>query len=121
MLKYSLFHTWVLQEERTLNFRVGISKHILTTLGKVNYIELPKVGGYIEKGSSLVILETSKSAVEVYSPITGKVLQINTVLENSTESFNQDPEGLGWLCLISTTEQNIIEANLLSSKEYHEL
>lgn len=121
MLKYSLFHTWVLQEEETLNYKVGLSSYMLATLGKVNYIGLPKIGEDVEKGAPLFILETSKSAIEVSSPISGKVIKINSILEVSTELFNKDPEGLGWLCMLSSTKDDIINANLLSFEEYHNL
>lgn len=121
MLKYSLFHTWVLQEKGTLNFKVGLSSHIVSTLGKINYVGLPSLGDNVGKGSVLFILETSKSAIEAYVPISGKILQINRVLESSTELLNQDPEGLGWVCLMSSTENDIIDAQLIDYKEYHEL
>lgn len=121
MLKYSLFHTWVLQEKGTFNFKVGLSNHIVSTLGKISYIGLPNVGDDVRKGSVLFILETSKSAIEAYSPISGKILQINRVLESSTELLNQDPEGLGWVCLISSTENDVTDAQLISYEEYHEL
>ncbi len=121
MLKYSLFHTWVLQEEETSNYKVGLSSYMLATLGRVDYIGLPKVGEYVEKGTSLVILETSKSAVEISSPISGKIIRINSILEVSTELFNKDPEGLGWLCALSSTKDDIVNANLLSFEEYRKL
>lgn len=121
MLKYSLFHTWVLEEKGTLNFKVGLTNHIISNLGKINYIGLPEIGEDVVKGAILFILETSKSAIEAYSPISGTVLKINTILEDSVDLLNQDPEGLGWICLMSSTESDIRNAKLLSYKEYYEL
>ncbi|MCR3906597.1 MAG: glycine cleavage system protein GcvH [Tenericutes bacterium] len=113
-LLYSPSHEWVKVEGNTAY--VGISDHAQESLGAVVFIELPKVGATIKKGETFGAVESVKAASDLYLPVTGKVLEVNTALEDAPESVNDDPYG-SWILKIELSDDSELE-DLLSGKEY---
>lgn len=75
---------------------VGITDFAQKALGDVVYVELPKVGDTVEKGGQAGVVESVKSASEIYSPVSGEIVEINEALANDPAQVNSDPEGAAW-------------------------
>ena len=75
---------------------VGLSEHAQETLGDIVYVELPKVGAKLDKKAQAGVVESVKSASELYSPVSGEVIEINDALSGDPAQINQDPLGNGW-------------------------
>ncbi len=88
-------HEWVKRDNNIVT--VGITKKASEEIGEIVYIELPKVGQKIKKGEEVVILESTKAAIDSYAPIDGTVIEVNEKLKNKPELVNYDPEKEGWL------------------------
>lgn len=92
--RYSEEHEWALVTDGAI--RVGITDYAQDALGDVVFVELPEVGREVEQGESLAEVESTKSVADVYAPIAGTVVTVNTVLVDTPELINQDPYGEGW-------------------------
>jgi glycine cleavage system H protein len=75
---------------------VGVSNYAQEQLGDVVYVELPKVGAKVTKGGQIGVVESVKSASEVYSPVSGEVVEVNAALSDTPALVNEDPMGRGW-------------------------
>ena len=96
--RYTREHEWALVEGRRV--RVGITDYAQEQLGDVVFVGLPEVGSAVEGGKPLGEVESTKSVSDVYSPISGTVVEKNEAVEASPEKVNSDPYGEGWLVLI---------------------
>jgi len=94
-MKFSQTHEWVKVEGE--NATVGISDYAQKELGEIVYVELPTIGHVVSAGDEVVVLESTKSAVDIYTPISGKILAINEELRSSPEIINNSPQAKGWL------------------------
>lgn len=94
-MKYADTHEWVEVTEGIGT--VGISAYAQNELGEIVYVELPKVGKKVKKGEEAAVLESTKAAADVYSPVSGTILEINIALNEHPEWIVQSPEGQGWL------------------------
>ncbi|MDY0294231.1 MAG: glycine cleavage system protein GcvH [Acholeplasmataceae bacterium] len=113
-LLYSPSHEWVKVEG---NFAwVGISDHAQHALGSVVFIELPKVGQTFKKGDALGAVESVKAASDVYTPVSGKVLEVNNALEDAPELLNDDPYG-SWMIKVELSDVSELEG-LLNKEAY---
>jgi glycine cleavage system H protein len=92
MIKYAETHEWIDDKGR-----VGISKKAREELGEIVYIELPKVGQTVRAGEEIAVLESTKAAVDLYSPVSGKITAINEKVKENPSLLNQSPEGEGYL------------------------
>ncbi len=101
--KYTKDHEWVEIQNNTAT--IGISQHAADALGELVYIELPKVGTKFNKGDAAIVVESSKSASDVYTPVSGEVLEVNDTLVANPENVNNEPYGKGWL--IKVKAENI--------------
>ena len=111
--RYSREHEWAKEDgERVL---VGITDFAQEQLGDVVYVGLPEAGTEVEAGKPLGEVESTKSVSDVYSPVTGAVVEKNAAVEKSPELVNQDPYGEGWLVAI---EPSAALEGLLSAEEY---
>ena len=117
-MKYTNTHEWVNLEDNIAT--VGISNYAQQELGDVVYIEFPKVGDKLAKDEVACVIESTKAAVDIASPLTGKVCQINDRLKQEPLAVNSDPEGEGWLYKVEIHDQNE-HAALLSLEEYNKL
>ena len=111
--KYTRDHEWVLVEGK--NARIGISDHAQDALGDIVFVELPVVGETISAGASFAVVESVKAASEIYTPVSGKVVEVNDALENQPERINADPYG-AFIAVIEIAELD--EASLMDADAY---
>jgi glycine cleavage system H protein len=117
-LKYTDTHEWVKITGDTAI--IGITDHAQSELTDIVYVELPKVGKQINKGDELCVVESVKSVSEIYSPISGKIANINRNLEDVPETVNESPYDEGWLVEIEISEKSEID-ELLDADSYKNL
>jgi len=96
---------------------VGITDHAQSELGDIVYVDLPKIGAQIEKGKSLGSVESVKAVSDIYSPVSGEVIEVNELLTSKPEKLNEDPHGSAWLIKLRMTDPDEIK-NLLTSQDY---
>ncbi len=117
-LKYASSHEWArLEEDGTVT--VGISDHAQEALGDVVFVEMPDVGDDVDAGGEAGVVESVKAASDIYSPVSGEVVAINEVLEDSPETINEDAYGDGWMFRVKPTDTAELE-NLLDADAYQE-
>lgn len=118
-LRYSAEHQWVrLQEDGTA--QIGITDTAQNALGDIVFIELPAVGATFAAGEQAALVESVKSASDVYCPIAGEVMAVNGVLDGSPETVNESPYDAGWFFIIRPTQVQDIET-LLTADQYRAL
>jgi glycine cleavage system H protein len=105
---YTDDHEWV-RVEGDIGV-VGISKYAAEQLGDVVFVELPEIGKAVEKGKEAAVVESVKAASEIYAPVTGEVVEVNTALGEAPETLNEDPEGAGWIMKIKLSDKAEIAA-----------
>jgi len=117
-LAFAPTHEWVndLGDGTAL---VGISDQAQELLGDMVYIELPTVGDIFDSGDDVAVAESVKAASDIYSPVSGEILEVNEALENTPEIINNDAYVEGWLYKIKLSEPNELN-NLLSYNGYVE-
>jgi glycine cleavage system H protein len=118
-LRYTKEHEWV-KETQDGNFRIGITDFAQSALGDIVYIQLPKLGEVIVQGKVCGEVESTKSVSEIYAPITGKIVTVNTNLDTSPETLNTDPYGAGWIIEVEVSDKDQLHF-LLSSSDYQSL
>lgn len=101
-LVYTKEHEWLRKEEDG-SVTVGITDHAQESLGDLVFVELPEVGQDLETGGEMAVVESVKAASDVYAPVGGSVLEVNSELENEPEKINADPYGDGWIVRIQPT------------------
>ena len=115
-LKYAASHEWVrLEGDGTAV--IGITDPAQAALGDVVYVELPEEGADIDAGAGVAVVESVKAASDIYSPVTGAVIEINPVLEEQPEVINQSPYADGWLFRVKLSSHNELD-DMLDSDEY---
>ena len=118
-LKYTKDHEWIrLEGDRA---RVGITDYAQDSLHEVVYADLPKVGRTLSRGESFGTVESVKAVSEIYSPVSGEVLETNPKLADSPELINQQPYGEGWLIMMKLSKLKEETGSLMPAKEYGEL
>ena len=113
--KYTDSHEWVLLEGNTAT--IGITDHAQELLGDLVYVELPEVGVDVAAGDEAGVVESVKAASDVYSPVTGKIVEINESLEGSPELVNANPYTEGWLYRVEISDASEVEA-MMSAEAY---
>ena len=115
-LKYAASHEWIrLEGDGTAV--IGITDHAQAALGDVVYVELPEEGADIDAGAEVAVVESVKAASDIYSPVTGAVIEINPVLEEQPEAINQSPYVDGWLFRVKLSNHNELD-DMLDRDEY---
>jgi len=114
-LQYTKEHEWIKVEGDTAT--IGITKYAADALGEIVYVDLPKVGSATTYMKICGEIESTKSVGELYAPMDGEVVEVNSALSNSPDAINSDPFGEGWLVKIRYTQL----PELLSSTEYDAL
>jgi glycine cleavage system H protein len=114
-LRYTKEHEWTRAEGGIAV--VGITDHAQNELGDIVYVDLPKVGAQVELGKSLGSVESVKAVSDIYSPVSGEVIEVNETLSQSPEKLNQDPHGAAWLVKIRMSVPDQLK-NLLSAADY---
>jgi len=118
-LRYTKEHEWV-EQTSDGKFRVGITDFAQAALGDIVYIQLPKVGENIAQGKVCGEVESTKSVSEIYAPLTGKIVLVNTELDATPEILNSDPYGAGWIIEVEASESTQLDS-LLSPTDYQSL
>ncbi len=115
-LRYSKTHEWVRQEnDGTLT--IGITDHAQGLLGDLVFVETPEVGSNYETGEDCAVVESVKAASDVYAPLAGKIVQVNTALADKPEIINSDPYGAGWLYKLKPEQPGELD-ELLNAAAY---
>ena len=119
MVKEGLFYTkdheWAKIDGDTAT--MGITHYAQEQLGEITFVELPEIGEDTEQKGELAVVESSKAASDVYSPVTGKVTEVNSDLESAPEKINEDCYDSGWICTLKITDKKTID-NLMDAKQY---
>ena len=113
--KFSKKHEWVAIEGEIAT--VGITKHATEMLGDIVFVELPEVGKSLEKESQAALVESTKAASDVFSPISGEITEGNKSIVDAPESVNLDPEGASWFFKIKIKDKSELDS-LMSKAEY---
>ena len=114
-LKYTETHEWLKVEGNKA--KVGITDHAQSELTDIVFVELPAAGKKIKKGEELCIVESVKSVSEIYSPVSGKILEVNKKLEDAPEIVNKDPYDDGWLVEMEIADNKELD-KLLDAESY---
>ena len=118
-MRYTKEHEWV-QQTSEGKYRVGITDFAQAALGDIVYIQLPKVGERVLQGKVCGEVESTKSVSEIYAPLSGTILSVNSELDAAPEILNSDPYGAGWIIEVEISEQSQLDS-LLSSADYQAL
>jgi glycine cleavage system H protein len=114
-LKYTEQHEWVRVEGNEAT--VGITYFAQDQLGAIVGVGLPDEGIDVEKGSELADLDSMKTADQIFAPISGKIVKVNTALDTQPELLNDDPYGDGWVVVIEMSDVSELD-DLMSAEEY---
>ncbi len=113
--KFSKKHEWVSIEGDLAT--VGITKHATELLGDIVFAEVPEAGKSVEKESQTAVVESTKAASDVYSPISGEITEGNKSIVEDPSSINSDPEGAGWFFKLKIKDKGEFQS-LMSKEEY---
>lgn len=117
-LLYTEEHEWLRQEEDG-TVTIGITDHAQSALGDLVYVELPEVGAELDAGDEMAVVESVKAASDVYAPVGGTVLAVNTDLADDPEKINSDPYGDGWIVRMQPVD--LANSNTMDPNAYQEL
>ena len=117
-LRYTRDHEWVRDEGGGVA-SVGITDHAQTLLGDLVFVELPELGTKLETGAESAVVESVKAASDVYSPVTGKVVEVNEQLADSPELINQSPYGDGWIYKVRLADPDELD-EMMDEAAYRE-
>ena len=117
-LKYAKSHEWVRGEADTAT--IGITDHAQAELGDIVYLELPEAGRMLARDEIFGTVESVKAVSDLYSPVSGEVVEANTTIGDATETVNEDPFGAGWMIKIRMANSAELES-LLSAADYDRL
>ena len=117
-LRYSTEHEWVAVDG--VRARIGITDYAQDALGDVVYVDLPDVGLAVMARSTCAEVESTKSVSEIYSPLTGVVIEVNQELEDAPELINREPYGSGWIFAVEMSVTAELDA-LLDAAAYRTL
>ncbi|HEY9133932.1 MAG TPA: glycine cleavage system protein GcvH [Dyella sp.] len=118
-LKFLKSHEWARVEDDGL-VRVGISDHAQSQLGDLVYVELPELGSQVKAGEGAAVVESVKAASDIYSPVSGEVVEVNEELNDSPETINEDAFGKGWIFAVRISDREELD-KLLSADDYAEV
>lgn len=118
-LRFLKSHEWA-RVEGSGRVTVGISDHAQGLLGDLVYVELPSIGDRVEAGTAAAVVESVKAASDVYSPLTGTVVEVNSDLADKPETINEDAYGEGWIFVMEIEEPDQLN-DLLAPDDYAEL
>lgn len=117
-LRYTESHEWIRVEDDNL-ITVGITDHAQSELGDLVFVELPEVGSDLEQGDEAGVVESVKTASDIYAPVSGKIVAINELLEDAPETINSDAFGDGWIFQLEMSDITELDG-LLSAEDYED-
>ncbi|KAH8835793.1 glycine cleavage H-protein-domain-containing protein [Flagelloscypha sp. PMI_526] len=115
--KYTAEHESVIFDDETSLGTVTITDYAQQSLGDVVFVELPTPGTGVSQGDTIGAVESVKAASDIYAPVSGTIMEVNTSLSDQPSLLNKDPENKGWLCKIKLSEPEQIK-ELLSKEDY---
>ena len=116
-LLYTKEHEWAKIEGDIVT--VGITDHAQELLGELTYVELPEVGAEVAVNDEIGVVESSKSASDVYASVTGKIIEVNNTLQDQPEIINDDCYQGGWICKMEISDKSTIN-NLMTAEQYEQ-
>jgi glycine cleavage system H protein len=114
-LKYSKEHEWVRLEGDVAV--IGITQFAQDELGDIVYVEQPKIGDTVSQNEQFGVVESVKTVSDLYSPVSGEIVEVNDEVSSSPELINKEPYGAGWIVKIKTSDAAELD-NLLSADDY---
>ncbi len=114
-LLYTKDHEWARVEADIAT--IGITDYAQQMLGEIIFVELPAIGKEFAGHDELAVVESTKAANDIYSPVAGKVIEVNGELESKPELINQDCYNAGWICKLQITDTKSVDS-LMDSKQY---
>lgn len=118
-LLYTNSHEWV-KDEGDNTVTIGITDHAQELLGDLVFIELPEIGDVIETGGEAGVVESVKAASDIFSPVSGEVIEVNEDLVDSPETVNEQPYDAGWIYKLKLSDASELDA-LLNEEGYQEV
>jgi glycine cleavage system H protein len=115
--RYTAEHEWIKADGE--QYVVGITAFAQDQLGDIVYVELPKVGDQVEAGKQFGVIESVKTASDLYSPVSGEVVEVNSALADQPQSVNDDPYETGWMIKLRPADVADVE-KLLTAEQYSE-
>ena len=116
-LRYTKEHEWCRLEGKIA--AVGITHHAQEKLGDVVYLELPKAGGAVKRGDTFGVVESVKAVSDLYSPVSGTIVEVSEALLDAPAGINEDPYGKGWLIKVLCSNQSELDG-LMDAAAYEE-
>ena len=116
-LLYTDTHQWVRNEGNRVT--VGLTDYAQSQLKDIVYVELPEIGSGFKKGESIGVVESVKTAADLFSPVSGKVTETNMILKDSPQFINEDAYGKGWILKMDLQDKGELK-RLLTSEAYQE-
>ena len=114
-VKYSKEHEWIILEGDEAT--IGITKHATEMLGDIVFTELPDKGSNVEKDGTAGVVESTKAASDVYTPVSGEVIDINQTIVDDPSKINEDPEGAAWFFKLKLKDKSEMDS-LMNKEEY---
>jgi glycine cleavage system H protein len=116
--RYTQDHEWARLEDGRV--RVGITDYAQDALGDVVFVQLPELRARVEAGATFSEVESTKSVSDIYAPVAGTVIEVNTDLTDAPQRVNEDPYGEGWICVIEPADPAALDG-LLDAEGYQRL
>ena len=117
-LRYTEDHEWTRIEENIAT--IGITHHAQDALGEIVFVDLPEVGREISKGDSFGAVESIKAVSDLYTPVSGKILEVNSSLTDEPGTVNNDPYNAAWMVKVELSDNSELES-LLEVSKYKDL
>lgn len=117
-LRYSTDHEWMRIDGNRM--RVGITDYAQDALGDVVFVQVPEMDAEVNAGDTISEVESTKSVSDIYAPVTGKVVEVNSDLDDNPDRLNADPYGEGWIFTIEVADASQLDA-LLDAEAYRKL
>jgi glycine cleavage system H protein len=117
-LNYTKQHEWIMMTEDYIGV-VGITDYAQEKLADIVFVELPDKDSEVKQGEQIAVVESVKAISDIFSPASGRIIEVNKELEDSPELINGDPYGDGWICKIDIKDRNEFN-DLMGSHEYSE-
>jgi glycine cleavage system H protein len=114
-MKYTREHEWARVDGNRAT--IGVTEFAGDQLGDIVYVELPDVGDMVKKGESFGVVESTKAVSELFSPVTGKVIEVNDPLTDAPETINEDPYEEGWMIQVEISSPGEL-AELMDAAAY---
>ncbi len=114
-IKFSKEHEWIKMDGEIAT--VGITKQATEMLGDIVFVELPEKGTLVEKGGEAGVVESTKAANDIYTPVSGEIIENNKLIVDDPSKINSDPENIGWFFKMKIKDKSETES-LMNKEEY---